>query len=708
MQHYDWKNAVDSFGNIHANDKRIINTNANFIETELEKNVSFIPMEHQIYDIDAMMQLENHHKYLNEKRICDTHIGVLSEPYGSGKTFIIMGLIACQQVPPNKTIMKNIKIRNCSFVVEQTYKNVVNPTLIFCSATVLVQWEEAIKNNTNFKYYVISDVWGLRKLYKVMKENVTSLSEYNIILIKNKHITVNFEFDGYIEPKVNNKRHKNIIYLLSNMSINLGITWGRVILDDFDTIYDGTTKIYSSFPPALFTWLVSGSFIDVKFEIDSMTNVPLETFLDHFSSPSEMKLVSLNRYNVSCDIKFTEKCVNTGVPEFRICEFINPAENAIKLISMFGDNNSTIKMLNSDAIETAAANAGIKCTNVNQIFEKLLADKYVSYKRAADMEAFINKNAFNNQLPSPPIFMDRPSPTYDIFDLRSFRKIEYNYPDLEHILNDEKIKCIQEKEKSGKAIKRVKDNIEEGVCEICSNDIEAETAIINKCCGVLLCGICGVSISLKNRKCDKCRFSPLGVDDVIFIGEGFDLTNIVQDNFDYSFDREIIITELPQEKKATKIETLIKILNDEIPPYQVKKIRVDKKVLMGTKQLPFAPNEERRYVIFASFNEAINDIIKKLNDEKISFITMKGTAHEMGRILEDFNDGKIKVLLLKTSKNCAGINLQFATDIIFTHKIMESGLEGQAIGRMQRIARKYRATIWYLLYQNEVQQLVFI
>lgn len=59
------------------------------------------------------------------------------------------------------------------------------------------------------------------------------------------------------------------------------------------------------------------------------------------------------------------------------------------------------------------------------------------------------------------------------------------------------------------------------------------------------------------------------------------------------------------------------------------------------------------------------------------------------------------VLLVNSNENCAGMNIQFCTDIVFMHKIHNEHIEAQVSGRAQRVGRKFNLNIYFLLYKNE-------
>jgi SNF2 family DNA or RNA helicase len=69
-------------------------------------------------------------------------------------------------------------------------------------------------------------------------------------------------------------------------------------------------------------------------------------------------------------------------------------------------------------------------------------------------------------------------------------------------------------------------------------------------------------------------------------------------------------------------------------------------------------------------------------------------------MIENFKNNIINVLLLNTKYYGTGLNLQFATDIILYHRFTQE-FEEQIIGRAQRMGRKFKLNIYYLMYENE-------
>ena len=108
-----------------------------------------------------------------------------------------------------------------------------------------------------------------------------------------------------------------------------------------------------------------------------------------------------------------------------------------------------------------------------------------------------------------------------------------------------------------------------------------------------------------------------------------------------------------------------------------------------------------KIIICSNYIRIFNDIVKLLNSYKIEYIELDdGNIEAINNSLKKYTYGNIKVLLLNSNLFGCGLNLQCTTDIIFLHKTEET-LEKQIIGRAQRLGRKNKLNIWYLMHKNE-------
>jgi superfamily II DNA or RNA helicase len=189
-------------------------------------------------------------------------------------------------------------------------------------------------------------------------------------------------------------------------------------------------------------------------------------------------------------------------------------------------------------------------------------------------------------------------------------------------------------------------------CPICMDLLDKP--FILKCTHTY-CGICLTNWIKNNKNCPECR-EIINTDDLVAITDNKNNFNIDTESKIYSKD-----------------ETLLNIINSK---------------------------KEGKYLVFSKYESGFNSIIKKLNNNNITYAELKGNTSHMVNILNDFRNSKIKVILLNTLYAGSGIDISFATDVIIYHQM---GLhKNQAIGRAQRVGRVNQLYIHNLCYQQEM------
>jgi SNF2 family DNA or RNA helicase len=176
-------------------------------------------------------------------------------------------------------------------------------------------------------------------------------------------------------------------------------------------------------------------------------------------------------------------------------------------------------------------------------------------------------------------------------------------------------------------------------CSICYEPLTNHTMV--SCCQNIFCGNCIIKwLQTNHNTCPLCRYS-LKPSDISFIGD----------------DKK-------EEKKddlKSKKETVISIINDCV-------------------------RQNRKVIVFSSYDETFDMIRNDLDDNKIDFAELSGQRSVRESKLENFIAGKINVIFLNSRFNGAGINLQVADDIILYHRMGEY-IKKQVIGRALRIGR---------------------
>jgi SNF2 family DNA or RNA helicase len=302
--------------------------------------------------------------------------------------------------------------------------------------------------------------------------------------------------------------------------------------------------------------------------------------------------------------------------------------------------------------------------------------------------------------------IDSANKTYTKKNLLNNKKIEYDYPNIDKLLNDAREEYQEIKNSSGIAIDRVKNNIKEGDCIICLSNLsddDDENIIITKCCGVILCNLCCFGTIFPNKsefgQCSNCRKS-LNLKSIIYLNNKFNVKDIIEEKFD---ENEEEIKEIEEEKR-NKTNAIIEIINGITPKERTEMKINTENLIMGNSNL--FTLDYRKVLIFANYKETIDKVITSLNDNKIKYWKLEGNHNNLSKIVNNFNDTKEScALVINSINNCAGINLQTCTDLIFFHSLLNKNIETQLIGRGQRIGRTTQLKIHYMFYDNEYNKL---
>lgn len=224
----------------------------------------------------------------------------------------------------------------------------------------------------------------------------------------------------------------------------------------------------------------------------------------------------------------------------------------------------------------------------------------------------------------------------------------------EENINKLKIK-IASLESRYNSIKEKIEKYQEECCPICLEDLE--NPAVMKCCSNIFCLPCLTSVK---GLCPMCR-KPFELCDLnIIIKEGNELKK--KDN----------------KQLLSKKENLLNIINK---------------------------NKHGKFLIFSCYENTNDNISQVLKENNIIFSKLIGASTSISKTIDKFNKGEITVLLLNAQYYGSGLNLQMATDIIIYHE-MNKELETQIIGRGQRIGRKDKLNIYYLLHENENHNVV--
>lgn len=703
------------------------------------------------------------------KKTVESSAIIISDAFGSGKTLVVIMIIVSKQTPPavpcimrspppklnvyryydNKDETKYMP--SCR---EQQTK-LIYPNLIIVGPGVLLKWKDEFKRAApHFKIFTVGSVLDLKNMYKLYKSG--RLNRYNVVLLKNGMVRGTFRLDEEEEGTCDNNdckygencaRHikgtRHLINVVTKMTRK--DCWSRVFYDDFDTIQ---IPMHATHINSLMTYYISATrkhnsskkrLADVV-SVDSILERARLRMLNDTAGDNQL----FTNFNLRSEDNFRDESLKLPFVRFYKYVYRNPDDQYIKLIGAMGeqDANEIMEMLNGDAVATAAEAVGIATNTVADIFEKILADKYKKYLAAVKVLGTLDE-ALAYIATLPPIserFNDKeehkPYTEREIASItekldkgKPHTTIKYQSGDLIDAVRYLRHQKEATKAELGRAIDRVKDNIKEGDCPICCIPLEENDAIINKCCGIVMCAECGIkgarmaTEDMYGRRyrdgqetnirgnCPQCR-TVINIQDLIFINQEFDLegmlkaqgdetTPIIQPKEEAEAD-DAEAEENPVDKiENPKLKALYQIINNMQPEDKKEIFPHIASLIQGAADVPVPAGTPRKIIVFAAFNETLQNIQTFLKEQEIPYMRLIGSYKQIHQTIADFRTNSTQVMLINSTTNCAGLDLQFTTDLVFFHKIIDTNIQSQVAGRLQRIGRRYNGNIHWLLYRNE-------
>lgn len=679
----------------------------------------------------------------------ETSAMILSEPFGSGKTVMVLGLMLLRPIPRavamhlNALVIIPPKNRWANNVNALTYSHeiirkftgpraLIRVNLIVVGSAVLTQWENAIRDFTHLRVFVVGDYYKLVQLRTMITNHVLS-AKYDVVLLKNGKVTGNIDQLGE-GPR---RDYRSMISVVGELTTSQ--CWARVVYDDFDTI---TIPPGSCAINALFTIYVSASAEQsaqrtivkrpVQVTFANITEAIMASGVPLSAVAADPALTTT--FNVRNEATYIEDSIRIPIINGFRYVYANPDDNYIRLLGVMGDGDAEriMEMLNGDAVSTAASELGLTTTSVADIFQRMLNDKYDRYIHAqkvletihtakARLEEHIEREDGRIEDPRHP---PRQHTAAEIAAIRSALlkktnpKIEFSSVNL--VLEVDQLMAEWElrKDEDGLAISRVIDNVKEGECQICRLPLEGCDTFIVKCCGLIVCDLCGIKGNQIGKRydyklkaqtisgsCANCKATIYPMTDLLFLDRNFDITALLDAKGDESEPIVEIVAAPTAEPvveptiKNPKLRALLAICTGGIPEAREEHPINIPQLIKGIVDIP-GDNHARKVLVFANYNETLNMVENFLVEESILFLRLGGTYQAMADTVKQFVTYGT-VMLINSEQTCAGLNMQFATDLVFMHKIMNGAIESQVAGRIQRIGRTCNARIHYLCYKNE-------
>lgn len=668
-------------------DDDLNNNPKNNIVKEVEK-------KEKNHEIDTLV--ENIYKdSIKDKHsvVLRTNMGLLSDSVGAGKTYTTLGFISQVKNNHKKIISSNMinPILSNIFTIERKNTGI---NLVIVPHSIIEQWYQSVKN-TNLGYYIIEKQANITKLLSNTRQNYTEIIKDAKKDIEDLKITSLKNFEKITAPLVRQIKEANInpqrcAFCYRERYSYCGCYYfdsiGKHTRDSELDHYQRTLKTLATKLPHLVPLrdAICDKLVEYLGKMDVLNKKITSTtkLLSEVNYKEEIKTIQ-TKYDVII-------CSYTQYPSFyetfkkinfdRI--FIDEAHTFPKKIlhehgflwfitatPNINNNYKTKQYQMRYIMQNEQINRFITVKTTQEFKESSF--KLPPYKKiiiicssSVKLDGVCNDKTQKllNTGNISQLMTELNINTKNKFDLIEFIKKDhvleltevekkiYFYTEISKDKNKlekytDKAKTIKEKIAS---LEDKISNASQSRCVICCGDVD-EDKIVVTCCKNFFCSGCILSwLNMSSNKCPLCMTA-------------IDLKNLI------SINEKI-------NDIAVKLQQIFK----------------EKAILDLIKSKP-----KGKFLVFSDFFDCNTTIENLLKINNITHTTISGTCNTINKKIEDFNSGNISVLLINSKFFASGMNLQAATDVIFTHKVNNT-TETQGIGRAQRFGRKDSLNVYYM------------
>lgn len=571
--------------------------------------------------------------------VIETNTAILADKVGSGKTYMIIGLILSQKVPP---IHDRFILGTDHYAIKMiSVKEAVNTNLVVVPHNLANQWTDFV-SKSDIKYLTLNtiadfdiffdidfvdnyqiDIDGLLTIYSKLRKGraIKPTSKAGSKSAKSTASSPNFERKKLNMTKVNRVLRKYTVIILNVnrykffKQIFKSIKWARVIIDEMDS-----ASIPIQFDEyGNFNWFLTATPTSI------------------FYKSCRRYVNKIFGYNQNLLPYFTVKNTDEYVDQ----SIVLPQPHVYMIGTMMQKIVSAIQdLIPPDVLKLI--NAG----NMKEAIAKLNCD--------VDTEENIIKVLTDK------INIELHNLKKELIYIKSLIPLDENKVKK---LTDDIARCKTRLQTVNDRVNSIKDEC----CFICTESFDNPTIL--ECCKNVVCLTCLVaSFKTSHNKCPFCR-------------------HLIKSNSEY----HIIGASKKKPLKATeKKESKAK-----------KFIDMDKTDVLEALLLYLAKNETNpKILIFSDYSQTFDKIIKNIAKVKLTYAMISGTPSHMTNVITDFETAQLNILLLDSQHYGSGLNLQTANYLILFHR-MTPELETQVIGRAHRFGRKTPLKIIYLINQSE-------
>jgi SNF2 family DNA or RNA helicase len=124
------------------------------------------------------------------------------------------------------------------------------------------------------------------------------------------------------------------------------------------------------------------------------------------------------------------------------------------------------------------------------------------------------------------------------------------------------------------------------------------------------------------------------------------------------------------------------------------------------EQLDSILSEGHKVLVFSQFTSFLSLARNELDAKKINYCYLDGSTRNRGRVIEEFQNGKINVFLMSLKAGGVGINLTAADYCIILDPWWNPAVESQAVARSHRIGQVKPVMVYKYIIKNTIEEKV--
>jgi SNF2 family DNA or RNA helicase len=554
-----------------------------------------------------------------------SRFGILGDAVGSGKSLMVLSYIAHIKENNAPTTANPPYYHPAStpiafsFVEVKTNRERPINNLLIVPHTLYRQWMEYCKKQTTLNVFFCRTKRSLEDPAEVKK----SIVESDLTIVSN-----------------------NLYGELQDIANESGIMWERCFIDEADTIHLPNTR------PAInckFTWFITATWYSL---LNERLYIPHSVISRYVEETND---------TIHGDFKtITDRCIATWKPITGIWD----SNRFFKHYTTMHPYRYYSLVRVTDEFRKKSINAPpilyqkilCKASRHINIISDIVSEDVQMALHAGDMDAVITKLGIQADSASNIVNAVTNMQQKELARLQNTLEFKKTLEYATEAAKETALKALEDKIASVNGqietlSKRIREN---NMCYICYEDLTGKEMVV-PCCHNVFCATCILTSLTHRPNCPYCRTS-ISTSELCYIGE------------------QKKHVRPPEDVRLTKVEQLLKLLND---------------------------NPAGKFIVFSRYDNPFVNLQIAMNERAIRVEILSGNKDHIFNTQEKFKNGEIQVLLINSNHYCAGMNLEAATHVVLYHAGMAFSEEEQIIGRAYRMGRTAELNVVRLLHDGE-------